>query len=131
MRKTMLITCAVLAICCAGGDDEESLAPLELENGLTVLFEPIRGCGETALVVLYSIGGLHDPKGESGLAHLIEHVYVTVTCGECTRFPCPRLYNLIVHVLHAKPSHDVHFTQSRRLVHIPESGRVALRPFVY
>lgn len=53
-----------------------------LENGLTVLLRPVEGTGDVALVVLYSIGGDHDPEGRSGLAHLVEHLYVTAAAGE-------------------------------------------------
>ena len=34
-----------------------------------------------ALLVLYRIGGDHDPQGRSGLAHLVEHLYVTAAAG--------------------------------------------------
>src|SRR5215467_11663123 len=53
----------------------------QLENGLTVILCPVTGAVETALVVMYSIGGDQDPKGMSGLAHLIEHTYVTAAAG--------------------------------------------------
>src|SRR5207253_6634152 len=52
-----------------------------LENGLTVMVRPIRGAGEVALLVLYQVGGDHDPQGRSGLAHLVEHVYITAAAG--------------------------------------------------
>src|SRR5439155_7682653 len=52
------------------------------DNGLTVLLRPIQGARETALVVLFSIGGDQDPPDRSGLAHLIEHVYVTAAAGK-------------------------------------------------
>lgn len=52
-----------------------------LENGLTVILRPIRAAKTTALVVLYSIGSDYDPPGQSGLAHLLEHVYVTAAAG--------------------------------------------------
>jgi zinc protease len=52
-----------------------------LDNGLTVLIRPIKGAGNIALVVLYNIGGDYDPPGRSGLAHLVEHVYVTAAAG--------------------------------------------------
>jgi len=32
--------------------------------------------------VLYKVGGDHDPRGRSGLAHLAEHLYVTAAAGE-------------------------------------------------
>ncbi|HEY7156820.1 MAG TPA: pitrilysin family protein [Gemmataceae bacterium] len=53
-----------------------------LDNGLTVILRPIQGADEIALVVLYDIGGDHDPRGRSGLAHLVEHVYVTAAAGD-------------------------------------------------
>src|SRR5690349_4628961 len=53
----------------------------QLENGLTVILCPVTGAVETALVVMYSMGGDQDPKGMSGLAHLIEHAYVTAAAG--------------------------------------------------
>src|SRR5882724_795225 len=53
----------------------------QLENGLTVLLRPIKGAKDTALVVLFSMGGDQDPQGRSGMAHLIEHLYVTAAAG--------------------------------------------------
>ncbi|APW60295.1 sigma-70 family RNA polymerase sigma factor [Paludisphaera borealis] len=53
-----------------------------LDNGLTVLARPIAGAKQTALVVLYNVGGDHDPEGRSGLAHIVEHIYVTAKAGE-------------------------------------------------
>jgi predicted Zn-dependent peptidase len=49
----------------------------KLENGLKVILSPVAGSSRTALVVLFDIGGDYDPAGQSGLAHLVEHVYVT------------------------------------------------------
>lgn len=54
---------------------------LRLDNGLTVLLRPIKGAKSTALVTLFSIGGDHDPKDRSGLAHLLEHIYFTAAAG--------------------------------------------------
>jgi zinc protease len=52
-----------------------------LDNGLTVRIRPIQGASNVALLVLYKVGGDHDPRGRSGLAHLVEHVYVTAAAG--------------------------------------------------
>jgi len=52
-----------------------------LDNGLAVRIRPIQGAGNVALLVLYKIGGDHDPRGRSGLAHLVEHLYVTAAAG--------------------------------------------------
>jgi len=54
----------------------------QLENGPTVILRPIKGAKETALVVLFSVGGDQDPSDRSGLAHLVEHLYVTAAAGE-------------------------------------------------
>jgi zinc protease len=54
----------------------------ELANGLTAILRPIEGVKSIALVVLYSIGGDHDPEGKSGLAHMVEHVYATAAAGD-------------------------------------------------
>ncbi|HEV2947520.1 MAG TPA: insulinase family protein [Gemmataceae bacterium] len=53
----------------------------QLDNGLTVLLRPVQGAKDTALVVLFSIGGDQDRQGRSGTAHLIEHLYVTAAAG--------------------------------------------------
>jgi zinc protease len=55
---------------------------LALENGLAVTIRPIQGAKDVALLVLFKIGGDHDPEGQSGLAHVIEHVYVTAAAGK-------------------------------------------------
>src|SRR5262249_20105377 len=53
----------------------------QLENGLTAMVRPIQGTDHVALLVLYKIGGDHDPPGRSGLAHLVEHLYITAAAG--------------------------------------------------
>jgi zinc protease len=53
----------------------------ELENGMIVRVRPIRGARDVALLVLFKVGGDHDPKRQSGLAHLVEHLYVTAGAG--------------------------------------------------
>lgn len=54
---------------------------LTLENDLTVLLHPVSGTTQAAVVLLYSIGGDHDPEGQCGIAHLMEHLYVTAAAG--------------------------------------------------
>jgi len=53
-----------------------------LANGLKVMLRPIKGAKDVALIVVYDIGCDHDPAGRSGLAHLVEHVYVTAAAGD-------------------------------------------------
>ena len=52
-----------------------------LDNGLKVSIRTVPGTGSVALLVLFKIGGDHDPRGQSGLAHLVEHLYVTAAAG--------------------------------------------------
>jgi zinc protease len=54
----------------------------QLDNGLKVILRPVKGTKDVALVVLYALGEDHDPKGKSGLGHMVEHLYVTAAAGE-------------------------------------------------
>jgi zinc protease len=74
---------AILAALAAGCGTGPAPPPetYQLPNRLTVILRPVPGARQTALVVLYKVGGHHDPQGASGLAHLIEHVYVTAAAG--------------------------------------------------
>lgn len=65
-----LKTLLVVMFACAPSTEE-----FQLENGLTVLLRPVPQCKVMALVVLFDIGGDHDPRGKSGMAHLLEHLY--------------------------------------------------------
>jgi zinc protease len=70
------------ALCCAGGIEEGPTGPYQLDNRLTVMLLPASGARHVVLMVLYDIGGLQDPDGKSGLAHLVEQAYVTAPAGE-------------------------------------------------
>jgi len=78
----------LLALACVHSSraDEPKDGPradrFRLDNGLTVLVRPVEGAENVAVVVLYNVGGDHDPEGRSGLAHLVEHVYVTAAAGK-------------------------------------------------
>jgi zinc protease len=61
---------------------DKRVESFRLENGLQVLLREIEGARNTALVVVYSIGSDHDPEQQSGLGHMIEHVYVTAAAGD-------------------------------------------------
>ncbi len=62
----------------AGGATET----FRLDNGLTVVVHSAGDAIRTGLVVVFGIGGDQDPDGSSGLAHLVEHVYVTAAAGD-------------------------------------------------
>jgi zinc protease len=71
----------VAAVLLTGCRQAEPVETLHLDNGLTVLLRPVAGADQAALVVLHRMGGRHDPPGQSGLAHLLEHCYVTAQAG--------------------------------------------------
>jgi zinc protease len=54
----------------------------EFENGLKVILRPVKGSSDIAIVTRFDVGELNDPAGKSGLAHLIEHLYVTAATSE-------------------------------------------------
>ena len=58
------------------------VSTIRMSNGLTVLVSPVSGADEMALIVLYDIGSDHDPSAQSGLAHFMEHMYVTAAAGD-------------------------------------------------
>jgi zinc protease len=66
----------------AYGDESAGVERFKLKNGLSVILRPIAGARTVAVLVLYNVGGDHDPKGRSGLGHLVEHVYVTAAAGD-------------------------------------------------
>src|SRR6516225_4133175 len=87
MRRSIApLLLALVSVDCSLGQEPKGASrkweTFRLENGLTVILRPIRGCDETALVVLFDIGGDHDPRGRCGLGHLVEHVYVTAAAGD-------------------------------------------------
>ncbi len=61
---------------------ERGVQRFRLPNGLKIVLRPIKGSASTAMVVVYAIGGDHDPEGLSGLGHTIEHLYVTAAAGD-------------------------------------------------
>jgi zinc protease len=78
------LACAAMVPLFAG-DDKKDRPPVErfrLDNGLRVHLRPVAGAKFTALVLLYDVGGDHDPAGRSGLAHVVEHLYCTAAAGD-------------------------------------------------
>ncbi len=62
--------------------NSEIPAPYKLDNGLTVILRPVPTSSQVAVVVLFNLGGDHDPLGKSGRAHLLEHLYCTAAAGD-------------------------------------------------
>ena len=77
--SVITIVCFLLAASISPADTP---APYKLDNGLTVILRPVPTANKVALVVLFNLGGAHDPIGKSGMAHLMEHLYVTAAAGE-------------------------------------------------
>lgn len=75
----LIITALLLALFANAGQSAEER--FTLKNGLKVVLRPVSGTDNVAAIVLYDIGCDHDPKGKSGLTHLIEHLYVTSAAG--------------------------------------------------
>jgi zinc protease len=82
MKKHAAVLLMILALACSGDVENIGEDRFQLSNGLEVLLLPAEKAGHTVLIVLYDVGGLHDPQGRSGMAHLIEQVYVTAGTGE-------------------------------------------------
>ena len=80
MRRLAILSVILSAGC--GGNPPSETESFELENGLKVILRPVPSASHAALVVLFDIGGDHDPPGQSGLAHTVEHVYVTAAAGD-------------------------------------------------
>ncbi len=58
-----------------------------LENGLRVILIPageipLTPKSRVAVVMLFDIGESHDSEGRAGMAHLVEHLYVTSAAGD-------------------------------------------------
>ncbi len=85
MRPALLLAGLGLLLPAPGAAAGEGAPPaierFTLENGLRVALRPVAGAKEAAVVVLYDFGENADFEGESGLAHLCEHLYCTAAAG--------------------------------------------------
>ena len=75
----IMVACVLFAIPTLFAETPD---PYKLDNGLTIILRPGPTASKVALVALFNLGGAHDPIGKSGMAHLIEHLYVTAAAGE-------------------------------------------------
>jgi zinc protease len=50
-------------------------------NGLTVLYARVKGSPTVTTVVVYKVGSRHEYTGETGLAHMLEHMLFKPTTG--------------------------------------------------
>ncbi|MCD9004981.1 insulinase family protein [Luteimonas sp. XNQY3] len=56
------------------GASVEGISEYRLDNGLTVLLFPDASTSSTLVNVTYAVGAAHENHGESGMAHLLEHL---------------------------------------------------------
>ncbi len=80
-RLAVLISSTVVPLAAATLHAEPP-EPYRLDNGLTVILRPVSEAKQVAVVVLFNLGGDHDPPGSSGRAHLLEHLYCTAAAGD-------------------------------------------------
>ncbi|MDC9825739.1 pitrilysin family protein [Devosia sp. ZB163] len=60
-------------------DDELKVVHYRLENGLEVVLAPDHKVPKVALSLIYRVGGMNEPAGRSGFAHLFEHLMFSGT----------------------------------------------------
>src|SRR5436305_656875 len=72
---------AAAIVLCAVSTQCRAAESFTLSNGLKVILRPVQGAETAAILVVFDIGGNHDPAGKSGLAHFLEHVYFTTAAG--------------------------------------------------
>ncbi len=71
IKPVILTTIVVSVLFTTSTLSAETLEPFKLDNGLTVILRSVPMANSVAFVVLYNIGGDHDPIGKSGMAHLL------------------------------------------------------------
>ncbi len=77
----VLLLVLVTATSCSSKQISSREEHYQLENGLSVILRPVSGAKSIVIVTIYSIGEDHDPVGKSGMAHLIEHLYISAAAG--------------------------------------------------
>lgn len=55
--------------------------PIRLDNGATLVLDPVPGAGGVSVIALYETGFAHDLAGVAQTAHLAEHLRVTAGVG--------------------------------------------------
>jgi zinc protease len=79
MRPSLALAFALLGVAC--GKREPEPPPALSGAAPAIVVHAVPRATVVALVVVFDVGGDHDPEGKSGLAHLVEHLYVTAAAG--------------------------------------------------
>ena len=61
------------------GDELPKVVQYQLDNGLQVLLSPDSKVPKVGLALVYRVGGMNEPAGRSGFAHLFEHLMFSGT----------------------------------------------------
>src|SRR5688572_4061854 len=61
------------------GDELPPVVHYQLDNGLQVLLAPDHKVPKVGLALVYRVGGMNEPPGRSGFAHLFEHLMFSGT----------------------------------------------------
>lgn len=77
-----------------------------LGNGLRVLLRPVPIADEAAVVVLFDFGESSDPEGTSGMAHLVEHLYLTAAAGDAPSRTYEELASKYMQQMNAQTGED-------------------------
>ncbi len=78
--RALLLALAVLVPATASAQEPELVASVEgiteyrLDNGLRVLLFPDQSAPQTTVNITYFVGSRHEGYGETGMAHLLEHM---------------------------------------------------------
>ncbi len=81
MRNASCLVIVTAMGACSAAFAQTGVERFQLDNGLKVILRPAPKADSVACIVLFDIGEQHDPPGQSGLCHLIEHLYVTAAAG--------------------------------------------------
>lgn len=80
--KRIIFIAALISIAMVSCAKPQLVTEYQLPNGLKVVIISVPKAELVSLITLYSVGENADPRGKSGMAHLIEHLYVTAAAGE-------------------------------------------------
>jgi zinc protease len=80
IRTAVGVLCLVLAAVGASiAQDAPPVVRFQLDNGLEVLLAPDRKVPKVGMSLIYRVGGMNEPAGRSGFAHLFEHLMFSGT----------------------------------------------------
>lgn len=71
-----ILLCGLTAVV---GDELPPVVHYQLDNGLEVLLAPDHKVPKVGLALIYRVGGMNEPAGRSGFAHLFEHLMFSGT----------------------------------------------------